>query len=132
MKSKHLAKADFLRRLRELATELYDLGDFTSKDPDREIISAKIQGFADAGQTVEVVTSQEIQQVIDKVHLAKFGEEREARRARVLEEQAKGAAGSEDSSEDVTDWDKYDSPPKIGDDRKQSSKIVQLLQHREG
>lgn len=112
MKSKHLAKADFLRRLRELATELYDLGDFTSKDPDREIISAKIQGFADAGQTVEVVTSQEIQQVIDKAHLAKFGEEREARRARVLEEQAKGAAGSEDSSEDVTDWDKYDSPAK--------------------
>ena len=40
MKPKHLAKADFLGCLRELATELYDLGDFTSKDPKREIISA--------------------------------------------------------------------------------------------
>lgn len=33
MKSKHLAKADFIRRLRELAVELYELGDFTSIDP---------------------------------------------------------------------------------------------------
>ena len=115
MKSKHLAKADFLRRLRELATELYDLGDFTSKDPDREIISAKIQGFADAGQTVEVVTSQEIQQVIDKAHLAKFGEEREARRARVLEELAKNRSDDGSVAEE-TDWDKYDSPAR---DRKQ-------------
>lgn len=31
MKSKHLAKADFIRRLRELAAELYELSDFTSK-----------------------------------------------------------------------------------------------------
>ena len=40
MKSKHLAKADFLRRLRELARELYELGDFTSQDPKRELVSA--------------------------------------------------------------------------------------------
>ena len=110
MKSKYLAKADFLRRLRELATELYEFGDFTSKDPKREIVSAKIQGFADAGQTLEVVTSQEIQQVIDKAHLAKFGEGREARRARVLEELAKNKSHDDSSEEEEIDWDKYDSP----------------------
>ena len=112
MKSKYLAKADFLRRLRELATELYKLGDFTSKDPERAIISAKIQGFADAGTTIAVVTSTEIQHVIDKAHLEKFGEEREARRSRILEERAAKNICSESPLEDAPDWDRYDSPAK--------------------
>lgn len=116
MKSKHLAKADFLRRLKELATELYDLGDFTSHDPKREVVSATIQGFAEAGTTIEVVSSKEIQEVIDKAHLAKFGEERETRRARVLEELAKNKSDDDSSVEEETDWDKYDSPAR---DRKQ-------------
>ena len=43
MKSKHLAKADFLRQLSIYATELYEMGDFTSTDPDRQLLSAKIE-----------------------------------------------------------------------------------------
>ena len=110
MKSKHLAKADFIRRLRELATELYELGDFTSKDPRRDIISATIKGFADAGTTLEVVSLQEVQAVIDKAHFAKFGEEREARKSRILEERADKS--SDGSGDDNVDWGVYDSPAK--------------------
>lgn len=110
MKSKHLAKADFIRRLRELATELYELGDFTSKDPQRDIVSATIKGFADAGTTLEVVSVKEVQAIIDKAHLAKFGEEREARKNRILE--ARADKSSDGNGEDNVDWGVYDSPAK--------------------
>ena len=116
MKSKHLAKADFLRRLRELARELYELGDFTSEDPKRELVSAKIQGFADAGTTIEVVSSGEVQQVIDQAHFAKFNEDREARRARILEERANNTSVEDNTSTEAIDWEIYDSPAK---DRRQ-------------
>ena len=38
MKSKHLAKADYLRELGKYAKELYELGDFTSEDPELSLI----------------------------------------------------------------------------------------------
>ena len=110
MKSKHLAKADYLRELAQFAKDLYDLGDFTSDDPERAKLSAKIEGYAAAGTTIEVVTLDEVQGVIDKAHLAKFGEEREARRARILGERAGKSADIE--TEDEVDWDVYDSPAK--------------------
>ena len=110
MKSKHLAKADYLRVLATLAKELYELGDFTSEEPKRAKLSAKIEGYAAAGTTIEVVTSAEVQGVIDKAHLAKFGEEREVRRARILEERADKSIDIE--TEDEVDWDVYDSPAK--------------------
>lgn len=110
MKSKHLAKADYLRELAKFAKELYELGDFTSEDPERANLSAKIEGYAAAGTTIEVVTSAEVQSVIDKAHLAKFGEAREARRARILEERADNSADIE--VKDEVDWDVYDSPAK--------------------
>lgn len=110
MKSKHLAKADYLRELAKLSKELYELGDFTSEDPERAKLSAKIEGYAAAGTTIEVVTSAEVQGVIDKAHLAKFGEEREARRARILEERADNSADIE--VKDEVDWDVYDRPAK--------------------
>ena len=68
MKSKHLAKADYLRELTKFAKELYELGDFTSEEPERAKLSAKIEGYAAAGTTIEVVTSAEVQGVIDKAH----------------------------------------------------------------
>ena len=88
---------------------LCELGDFTSLDPS-EIVSAKIEGYARAGTTIEVVTSTEVQHVIDKAHLEKFGESREERRSRILEEKAKKSSESE--VEDPVDWDVYDSPAK--------------------
>ena len=48
MKSKHLAKADYLRELAKFAKELYELGDFTSEEPERAKLSAKIEGYAAA------------------------------------------------------------------------------------
>lgn len=117
MKSKHLAKADFLRQLAKHATALYELGDFTSDDPDRAKLSVKLEGFIEAATLIEVATRDEIQAVIDKAHLAAFGEAREARRTRILEEraqQAKDASASSgtkaDDVEAEVDWEIYDSP----------------------
>ena len=110
MKSKHLAKADYLRELTKLANELYELGDFTSDDPKRTSLSAKIQGFADAGTLIQVVNPADIQKIIDKAHLEKFGEERTTRRLRILEERSKG--GGPESSEQEPNWDQYDTPAK--------------------
>lgn len=109
MKSKHLAKADYLRELARFAKELFELGDFTSLDPGRAVLSAKIEGYARAGTTIEVVTSTEVQRVINQAHLEKFGELREERRSRILEERAKKSSGL--GVQDV-DWDVYDSPAK--------------------
>ena len=111
MKSKHLARADFLRELSRYAAELYDLGDFTSTDPKRASLSSKIEGFAAAGTIIEVVTPDEVQKVIDRAHFEAFGEEREARRARILEERAAQAGeGSDETADRDTDWDVYDTP----------------------
>ena len=117
MKSKHLAKADFLRQLAKHTKSLYELGDFTSDDPNRAELSAKLEGFIEAGTLIEVATRDEIQAVIDKAHLAAFGEAREARRTRILEEraqQAKDANTSSDTKADgaeaEVDWEIYDSP----------------------
>jgi len=108
MKSEYLAKADFKRRLSELVSELYELGDFTSENPKRELILAKIQGFAEAGTTIQVIDSNEVQTVIDRVHLSKFGEERQARKNRILQERA--GKPSERASDCTLDWEVYDSP----------------------
>ena len=110
MKSEHRAKADFLRELAKYAKELYQLGDFTCEDEKRVKLSSKIEGFVAAGRVIELVTRAEIQKVIDKAHFAEFGEEREARRTRILEERAKNKDDA-DLVEEV-EWDVYDSPAK--------------------
>ena len=110
MKSQHLAKADFIRQLASYAKDLYELGDFTSEDPKRAQLSSKIEGFVEAGTLLEVVTPAEVQKVIDKAHYAEFGEEREARRNRILEERA--MKRDENNLDEQVDWDVYDSPAK--------------------
>ena len=111
MKSKYLARADFLRELSHYAAELYGLGDFTSTDPKRQSLSSKIEGFAAAGTVIEVVTPDEVQKVVDRAHFEAFGEERETRRARILEERAAQAGNvSEETDDGDTDWDLYDTP----------------------
>ena len=60
MKSKHLAKADFLRQLKEMTAALYELGDFTSVSPERALLSKKIEGFIEAGLIIEVASRAEI------------------------------------------------------------------------
>ena len=52
-----------------------------------------------------------VQKVIDRAHFEAFGEEREARRARILEERAAQAdEGSDETADRDTDWDVYDTP----------------------
>ena len=46
--------------------------------------------------------------MIDRAHFEKFGEDREARRTRILEERA-DQKGNGDLSNKI-DWDVYDSP----------------------
>jgi hypothetical protein len=111
MKSKYLAKADYLRQLQKYATELYSLGDFSCSDPERAAVSSKIEGYALAGTTIEIVSMAEIQSVIDKIHLAQFGEEREARRLRILEESSQ-VPNSAEQEASPPNWEVYDSPAK--------------------
>ena len=105
MKSEYLAKADFLRELRRLTTELYALGDFTVDDPDRQVHEAKLNGFIDAGLLLDACARTEMQEVIDRCHIEAFGESRSDRKKRLAEETKDD--GDEDS---LTDWDKFDSP----------------------
>ena len=109
MKTNHRARADFLRELKTLTNELYSLGDFTSSDPDRALLEAKLEGFIEAGLLIEVVKRSEMQQVIDDCHLSVFGESRTDRRERLSTENAAlGRVGDKDS--EIPDWDLYDSP----------------------
>jgi Zn-finger domain-containing protein len=110
MKSEHRAKADFLRELAKYAKDLFKLGDFTCEDEKRVNLSSKIEGFVAAGSIIELVTRAEMQKVIDKAHFAEFGEEREARRTRILEERA--TQKTERDLDEEVDWDVYDSPAK--------------------
>lgn len=109
MKTNHRARADFLRELKTLTNELYLLGDFTSSDPRRALLESKLNGFIQAGLLIEVVTGDEMQQLIDDCHFSVFGESRSDRRERLnSENSALGRVGDEDS--DIPDWDSYDSP----------------------
>ena len=109
MKSKHLAKADFLRQLKEMTAALYELGDFTSVSPERALLSKKIEGFIEAGLIIEVASRAEIQEKIDLCHLSKFGESRTDRRERLLES-GHSPESAEIPSADLAHWEKYDSP----------------------
>ena len=103
MKSAYLAKADFLRQLKRMTMELYQHGDFTSDDPNRVLLSKKIEGFIEAGLLIGVTTREEAQKEIDLCHLKVFGESRSERRERI-EAMTKNEAVSE------IDWDLFDSP----------------------
>lgn len=105
MKSEYLAKADFLRELRRLTTELYELGDFTVESSDRQLLEAKLNGFIDAGLLLEAASRADMQEEIDNCHLKVFGESRSDRRQRLAE------TTDEDPTEgSATDWEKFDSP----------------------
>ena len=68
MKSKHLAKADFLRRLASHAESLYELGDFTcTKRTDRPC-HPKQRG-SQMRNNLGGCNPEEVQSVIDKAHM---------------------------------------------------------------
>ena len=105
MKTQYLAKADFLRELRRLTTELYALGDFTVGDLGRQLHEAKINGFIDAGLLLEVCSRDAMQEVIDQCHFEAFRESRSDRKIRLTTQNA-----SEGDEGNATDWDQFDSP----------------------
>ena len=107
IKSKHLAKADFIRELKSLTTQLYAIGDSNSKDPRWAVLSSKLDGFIEAGLLLQVANRTELQRHIDEIHFHVFGETREARRER------KKSLPENPDSEDSTkqpDWSELDSP----------------------
>ena len=107
IKSKHLAKADFIRELKSLTSQLYVIGDSSSKDPRGGVLSSKLDGFIDAGLLLQVASRTEIQRQIDEIHFQVFGETREARR-----ERKKSLSGNGDSEDPVhqPNWSELDSP----------------------
>ena len=109
MKSKHLARADFLRQLKKMTLELYELGDFTSDNPDRNLFSKKVEGFIEAGLLIEVVTREEAQKEIDLCHIISFGETRSERRERIGNQRSKSSVPGS-STTDKINWDSFDSP----------------------
>ena len=105
MKSEYLAKADFLRELRRLTTELYELGDFTVENSERKLLEAKLNGFIDAGLLLEAASRADMQKEIDNCHLKVFGESRSDRRQRLAETTDEDPTGGS-----ATYWEKFDSP----------------------
>ena len=113
MKSTHLAKADFLRRLFDAAIELYELGDFTSCDPTRKLQSARLEGFIHAGKVVGAASEKEMQSIIDRAHLRVFQESREERKNRLIETWIQERSSSHSKVPDEDNWEKYDSPASL-------------------
>ena len=107
MKSKHLAKADFIRELKTLTAELYAIGDSSTKDPKWAELASKLDGFIEAGLLLQVANRTEIQRTIDEIHFQVFNETREARRER--KESLSQSPDSEDPASQP-DWSELDSP----------------------
>lgn len=107
IKSKHLAKADFIRELKSLTTQLYAIGDSSSKNPRWAVLSSKLDGFIEAGLLLQVANRTELQRHIDEIHFQVFGETREERR-----ERKKSVSQSPDSEDPANqpDWSELDSP----------------------
>ena len=95
------AKQRFLNKLEQLAEELYRRGDSINHDKVWERQRSFLWGYGDAGKTINLVNSEDIQRVIDRAHEQVYGESRVSRIARLkpLED---------DSGE--PDWDAFDSP----------------------
>lgn len=107
MKSKHLARADFLRKLKAMTSELYALGDSSCEDPRWGVSSSRLDGFIEAGLLLQVANRTEIQRHIDDIHFQVFGETREARR-----ERKRGQTAPSETADQIgqPDWSLLDSP----------------------
>ena len=95
------AKTRFLTKLGQMAEALYRMGDFTSHNDTWVQQRNFLWGYGDAGKTIQLVTADEIQEVIDRAHLKVYGEARDARAERLK------PLG--DGSE-APDWNAFDEP----------------------
>ena len=81
--------------------KLYAYG--AAKPPARELLWHEITGFLEAGKILSIITTEELQAIIDEEHITAFGITREERQLK----QKLAAA------DDEQDWDKYDVPPRM-------------------
>ena len=95
------AKTRFLNKLENMAEALYRAGDTISHDDSWEYQKNYLWGYSNAGKTIELVSAEEIQEVIDRAHLKVYGEAR-ADRAERLKPLGDGS--------EVPDWDAFDEP----------------------
>jgi hypothetical protein len=104
MYSEKVAKRFFTDKLKAMSLELYAIGGSENTSRDWLDLAKKMDGFIEAGKTIQLISSVEAQAVIDAAHLATFGEGREERRKKLQQ-------GVTESDHDVgIDWDQYDSP----------------------
>ena len=95
------AKYKFLSKLERMAEALYKQGDSISHDDAWERHRSFLWGYGEAGKTIQLVTSDDIQRVIDKAHERVYGESRLSR----IERLTPLGVGSEEP-----DWDVFDTP----------------------
>lgn len=95
------AKYKFLSKLERMAEALYKQGDSISHDDAWERRRSFLWGYGEAGKTIQLVTSDDIQRVIDEAHERVYGEGRVSRIARL--------SPLGDGSEEP-DWDAFDVP----------------------
>lgn len=95
------AKQRFLSKLEQMAEELYRRGDSVNHDEAWERQRSFLWGYGDAGKTINLVTSEDIQKVIDRAHERVYGESRVSRIERLKP--------IEDESGEP-DWDAFDAP----------------------
>lgn len=84
-----------------MAESLYKRGDSISHDEAWERHRSFLWGFGEAGKTIQLVTSEDIQRAIDRAHERVYGESRIAR----IERLSPIGDGSQEP-----DWDVFDSP----------------------
>jgi len=95
------AKNRFLCKLQQMAEELYRRGDSINHDEAWERQRSFLWGYGDAGKTTNLVSSEEIQTVIDRAHKRVYGESRVSRIERL--KPIEGVSGE-------PDWDAFDPP----------------------
>ena len=95
------AKYRFLSKLEQMAEELYRRGDSINHDEAWERQRSFLWGYGDAGKTIDLVSAEDIQQVIDRAHERVYDESRVSRieRLKPLEDES-----------GEPDWDAFDSP----------------------
>ncbi|MEK9876603.1 MAG: hypothetical protein VW684_08065 [Betaproteobacteria bacterium] len=96
--SKELRRDLYVESLRKRLRHYYTYGE--SHPSEIDVISAKLDGFLEAGALLQICSKEELQQLIDAEHLAVFGMSRLDRSKR-REEQG--------LSKDA-DWSGYDAP----------------------
>jgi hypothetical protein len=95
------SKHRFLSKLEQMAEELYRRGDSINHDEAWERQRSFLWGYGDAGKTINLVSAEEIQVVIDRAHERVYSESRENRIERLKP--------ILDDSGDI-DWDAFESP----------------------